>query len=119
MHILQIITSILALVFVLCGFAVIGMAIYLGRSKVKEIDRLVYGSEIDSDSIFFKIMRIPHYGGAFSWRFYARRSQLLEIRDGFNRRFQLPFMITFYLGWVGFFSMVAGIVLDEFFIGAT
>ena len=106
-------------IILLCGLIVIGMTFYLGHSKVKEIDRLAYGYEIEGDSIFFKIMRIPHYGGAFAWYFYARRCHLLEIRKHFDKAFQRPFIVTFCLGWFGAIGMVVLYILDEFILHVT
>ncbi len=119
MQILQTIVSILAATFILCGIADICMTFYLGRYKMKEIDQLVYGYEIPSDSIFFQLLRIPQYGGAFACRWCAKRSSLLHIRDRFDKKFQRPFIITFYLSIVGVVSMVFGIVLSKFFLHVT
>jgi len=100
----------------ICGFTAIGMSFYLGRSKVKEIDRLVHGHEITSDSIFYLILRLPAYGGAFAWRWGAKRSKLLHIRDHFDKKFQRPFIITFYLFTIGSISMILLIIWDKFFL---
>ena len=108
----------LVLVF-LSSFAMIGMMFYLGHSKIKEVDRLVYGFEITGDSIFFQGQRVITYGGAFAWRWGAKRSHLLHIRDHFDKKFQRPFIITFYLLWIGTISMIAGATLDKFFLHVT
>ena len=92
------------------------MTFYLGRTKMKEIDRLVYGYEIPSDSIFFQLLRLPQYGGAFTWHWAAKRSSLLHIRDNFDKKFQRPFIITFYLFITGFIAMILGVILDKFFL---
>lgn len=97
----------------------IGMTFYLGRRKVKEIDRLVYGFEIPSDSIFFQVMRIPHYGGAFAWRWGAKRVHLFHIRDQFDKQFQRPFIITFHLYWTGTMGMILLYILDKLFLDIT
>ena len=115
----QLIYACIWLFIFLCGVVAIGMTFYLGRSKVKFIDRLAYGYEIEDDSIFFKIMRIPHYGGAFAWYFYARRCHLLEIREHFDKKFQLPFIITFYVGWTGAIGIAVLYVLDKLFLHVT
>ncbi len=103
----------------ICGFMAIGMTFYLGRSKGKEIDRLVYGHEISSDSIFYKILRLPNYGGAFASRWLAKRTHLLHIRDQFDKKFQRPFIITHYLFMVGGISMVLLFILDKLFLNIT
>ena len=92
------------------------MIFYLGREKVKKIDLLVYGYEIPHDSIFYKIQRVPTYGGAFAWYWGAKRSKLLKIRDHFDKQFQKPFIITFWLMMIGLVSMVLGIAFDHVFL---
>ena len=119
MTLLQILDLILTVIFVLCGFVGIGMTFYLGRSKGKEIDRLVYGHEISSDSIFYKILRLPNYGWAFASRWFAKRAHLLPIRDQFDKKFQRPFIITHYLFMIGGGALVLLIILDKLFLNIT
>ena len=92
--------SILTLILI-CIFVGIGMTFYLGWSKMKEIDQLVYGYEIPSDSIFFQLLRMSRYGGAFASRWIAKRAHLLHIRDQFDKKFQRPFIIAHYLLMIG------------------
>ena len=96
-----------------------GMMFYLGRSKIKEVDRLVYGFEIPSDSIFFQGQRLIDYGCAFAWRWGAKRTHLLHIRDHFDKKFQRPFIITFHLLWIGTISMILLYIFDNFFLRNT
>ncbi len=103
----------------LCGFTVIFMTFFLGRKKIKEIDRLVYGYEISSDSIFYKGLRLMNYGGAFAWRFGAKRSKLLYIRERFDKNFQRPFIIYFWLVITCSLASAIAILLDEYVLRAT
>ncbi len=103
----------------LCIFAAIGMTFYLGRTKMKEIDKLVYGFEIPSDSIFFMMQRMSHYVGPFVCRWCAKRSGSLYIRDHFDKKFQRPFIITHYLFVIGGSLMILAVVLDKFFLQVT
>ena len=119
MQILQTIVSVLAALFVFCSFAAISMTFYLGRSKVKEIDRLVYGYEMPSDSIFNLILRLPTYGAAFASPWVAKRASLLHIRNHFDKKFERPFIITHYLFMTGGISMVLLIIVDKLFLDIT
>ena len=110
--------SILILILI-CAFVGIGMTFYLGRNKMKKIDQLVYGSEIPYDSIFYQLLRLPRYGGAFASRWGARRAHLLSIRDQFDKKFQRPFIVTYYLLMVGGISMVWLFRLDNLFLNIT
>lgn len=110
---------ILLFVFAVCIFAAMCMVFYLGRNKVKSIDRLVYGFEIPSDSIFFQWQRVPHYGGAFASRWFAKRVGLLHIRDHFDKQFQRPFVITEYLLLIGGSLGILAVVLDKLFLHVT
>jgi len=109
----------LAAAFLFSGFAFIFMAFFLGRKKIKEIDRLVYGSEISGDSIFHQGLRLMNYGGAFAWRFGAKRSKLLYIRERFNKRFQRPFIIYFWLVIISVSSLTIAILLKKFVLHVT
>jgi len=83
---------------------------------MKEIDQLVYGYEIPSDSIFFQLLRMPRYGGAFACRWCAKRSHLLYIRDHFDKKFQRPFIVTYYLSIIGGTSIFLLYILDKLFL---
>ncbi len=107
--------SILILILI-CAFTGIGMTFYLGRKKVKEIDQLVYGRKRRSDSIFHLILRLPSYGAAFASPWIAKRSHLTHIRDHFDKTFQRPFIITYYLFMVGVISMALLFILDILYL---
>ena len=102
-----------------CIFLAFGLAFYLGRNKIKEIDRLVYGFEIPSDSIFYQGFRLMGYGGAFAWYFSAKRSKLLYIREKFDEKFQRPFKLYYWLMLGGALLMVFTILLDKFYLHFT
>lgn len=121
MNLNQIIYIVLVLTIVVCGFIFIGLVFYIGRKKIKEIDRIVLGKEVpkDSDSIFYKGMRLMNYGGAFAWRLGAKRSKLLHLRDHFDKNFQLPFKLFFLLGIVGACLIVLLFLLDKFLLHVT
>ncbi len=114
MHILQTLENIAGYTAMFCAFIGIGMTFYLGKSKVKEIDRLVYGRKIRNDSIFHLILRLPNYGWAFTSPWFAKRSSLLHIRNHFDKQFERPFIITHYLFMVGGISVLLLFILDQF-----
>jgi len=97
------------------------MTIYLGKHRIKSIDKVVLGYEIpnEADSIFYKGIRLMNYSGAFAWHFGAKRSKLLYLRDKFDTQFQRPFKIFFRLVVSGGFGMVVLYILDEFFLHIT
>ena len=99
-----------------CGLANIGMSLYLGKRKIKEIDRVVFGYEISNDNLFYLMIRLPRYGGAFAWRWSAKRADLLEIRDHFDKKFQRPFIVDFWLMIASALSLFVAVILNEFFL---
>jgi hypothetical protein len=109
----------LIVVFLFSTFLSIGITIYLGKRKIKEIDRIVFGYEIIDDNIFYQMLRLPRYGGAFAWRWSAKRANLLQIRDQFDKKFQRPFIINFWLIMFGAFCMIILFVLDKWFLHIT
>ena len=100
----------------LFGFANITMSLYLGKRKIKEIDKVVFGREIFGDNLFYLMMRLPRYGGAFAWRWSAKRAGLLAIRDHFDKRFQRPFILYFWLLIASALSLLVAVILNEFFL---
>ncbi|NOZ55140.1 MAG: hypothetical protein GXP08_18715 [Gammaproteobacteria bacterium] len=110
---------IFAVLILICIFIAICTTFYLGRSKMKKVDLLVYGYEIPSDSIFFQGFRMMDYGGAFAWRFYARRIDKDWIREHFDKKFQRPFIISFWLIVLGFLAMILLYILDKLFLQIT
>ena len=116
---LEIIFWALSIIALLCFFVSIVMTAYLGRYKIKYIDQKVLGYELSGDSIFYQMLRLPRYGGAFAWRWSAKRANLLQIRDQFDKKFQRPFVINFWLIMFGTFSIVVLFVLDKWFLHIT
>lgn len=104
----------LVISFLICSFGGIILVYVLGRSKVKEIDKIVHGFEIPGDNIFYKLQRIPSYGAAFAWKWGARRSGMEKIRGDFDKEFQRPFIITFWLFAIGIIVMIVAILLDKY-----
>ena len=104
---LEITSLILDLAGMLFWLFFFGMVFYLGRDKIKEVDKFVIGHEYH---IGFRLQGIcvMSYGGAFAWRWAAKRGHLLEIRDEFDPHFQRPFILAFYSMWLGFTSMLGG-----------
>ncbi len=100
----------------ICAFVSIFITIYLGRTKIKEIDRVVLGYEISSDNILHLGIRMMNYGGAFAWRWSAQRSGILPIRDHFDKKFQRPFIINYWLVFAGTFFLALAILWQKLFL---
>jgi len=110
---------ILVVLTILCIISGILLVFYLGREKVKNIDKLVYGFVIPNDSIFYKLQRIPSYGAAFAWRWGAKRSKIEHIRDKFDKAFQRPFVYTFWLFSFSVVTLIVEILLDKLYLHVT
>ena len=119
MNFLELIFWFLVSLSLICALGGIFLVFYLGRNKVKEIDKLVYGFEIPSDSIFYKVQRIPSYGGAFAWRWGAKRNKIEYIRDKFDKGFQKPFILTFWLFVIGVVALLIVFLIDKFYLHIT
>ncbi len=114
MRLFETLDLVLGVVMMLCGFAGIGITFYLGRTKMKEIDPLVLGYKISHDSIFYQLLRMSRYGGAFSSPWLAKRIQLTHIRDHFDKDFQRPFIIAHRLLMIAGVYIFLIIILDQF-----
>jgi len=114
----QIILTILTLLAVIAGLLIIPLAFYAGRTRVKEIDKIAHGFEMPHDSIFFLVMRVPTYGFAFLWRWYARRMGLDGKIDHFDKHFRWPFIAAAVFGLFGIVMMIIVVLFDEY-VGIT
>jgi len=110
----RLIFLILFLLFIVSAFSMIGLAFYVGRARVKEIDKIAHGFEIPHDSIFFLVMRVPTYGFAFLWGWYAKRMGLDGKIDHFDRHFRWPFIAAAVSGLFGILMMIIMALFDSY-----
>lgn len=110
----QVISFIFAGLFL--GSAILSfiLMLYIGRTRIKEIDRVVYGYEFPHDSIFALMIRIPNYASAFLWKWSAKRSGLEGKIEHFDKNFRRPFVASFVLVFIGIACLVAGILFDKY-----
>ena len=98
----------------LAVFLMIGLMFYIGRTRIKEIDKVVYGYEFPHDSIFALGLRVPNYGSAFLWKWSAKRSGLEGKIEHFDRRFRWPFIAVFLLMIFGITTMILALLFDQY-----
>jgi len=114
----------LVISFVLTGlafgswFLMAGLAFYAGRTRIKEIDKIAHGFEIPHDSIFFIVMRVPNYGGALLWKWYARRIGLEGKIEHLDKHFRWPFIAAFLLMLFGGLMLIVMVLFDSY-VGIT
>ncbi len=110
--------------FILAGFSLgsgllmIALLFYTGRTRVKEIDKVVYGFEFPNDSIFALMIRVPSYGAGFLCKWSAKRSGLEGKVEHFDHRFRWPFIAVFLLSFSIFIFMILAILFDKY-VGLT
>jgi len=106
----------LSLLFLVVGSAFLSIALifYIGRTRVKEIDKAVYGFEMLNDSIFFLVFRVPTYGFAFLWKRYAKIVGCEGKIEHFDRHFRRPFIIVAVLTIFGSFMMIIALLFREY-----
>ena len=108
--------SLIAVLFgITCGFVFIGLLFYIGKTRIKEIDKAVLGYEVPHDSIFYLIIRVPNYAGGFMWKWSARRTGLEGKIEHFDARFRWPFKATMILAIAIILCFGTGIALDNIF----
>jgi len=96
------------------AFLMIALMFYIGRTRIKEIDKVVYGYEFPHDSIFALGLRVPNYGSAFLWKWSAKRSGLEGKIEHFDKRFRWPFIAVFLLMIFGLSMMIAMVLVDHY-----
>lgn len=112
---IELIFIVLLGLFLIISFVLLGFTIYIGKTRIKEIDRIVYGYEFPNDSIFALMIRVPNYAGAFFWRWSARRSGLEGKIEHFDKNFKWPFIVHFMLMILGGVNMIVLIIFDKYF----
>ncbi|MCF6255751.1 MAG: hypothetical protein L3K25_05535 [Gammaproteobacteria bacterium] len=111
---LELIFLILFFLGVILIFLMIALMFYIGRTRIKEIDKVVYGFEFPNDSIFALGLRVPSYGGAFLWKWSAKRSGLEGKIEHFDKRFRWPFIAVFLLMIFGVLMMILAGVFRKY-----
>ncbi len=111
----KLIFVIFVMLAVLSGFIVIGLMFFIGKTRIKAIDKVVWGYEFPNDSIFALMLRVPNYGGAFLWKWSAKRSGLEGKIEQFDAKFRWPFKAVMLLTIFGITcSVMAGFVENYF-----
>lgn len=98
------------------SFTAIGLMFFIGKTRIKKIDKVVYGYEFPHDSIFAQMIRVPSYGGAFLWEWSAKRSGLKGKIEHFDKRFQWPFKAVLILSFLSIICFVLAYVIQNYFI---
>lgn len=105
---------ILLIVILISGFSLIGLLFYIGKTRIKEIDKAILGYEFPHDSIFALLVRVPNYSGGFMWKWFARLTGLEGKIEHFDSRFRWPFIASLVLGIVGVILIVIATILMKY-----
>ena len=92
----------------------IGLLFYIGKTRIKEIDKVVLGYEFPHDSIFALIIRVPNYASGFMWKWSARRMGLEGKIEQFDRSFRWPFIATMVLVIIEMTSVIIAYILMKY-----
>ena len=114
MPISEVVFIIVTLLAVFSSFLFIGLLFYIGKTRIKEIDKVVLGYEFPHDSIFALIIRVPNYAGGFMWKWSARRSGLEGKIEHFDARFRWPFIAVMVLAIAGITLFVISYFLMKY-----
>ena len=93
----QIILTVLFFLGVIAGFLMIPLMFYIERTRIKEMDKVVYGFEFTNDSIFFIFFRTPEYSLIFLSKLYAKKNGFDKKIAHLDKRFRWPFIAAFLL----------------------
>lgn len=111
----ELILLVLFFMFIASGLLMFGLMFYVGRTRIKEIDKAVYGYEMPHDSIFFLILRVPNYGAAFLWKWGEDRSGLKGKIEHFDKRFRWPFIAVLLLAVCSVSFLALGVFIEKYF----
>jgi len=115
MPISDVIFIVVGLLAVFCSFVSIGLMFYVGKTRIKEVDKAVLGYEMPHDSIFALMLRVPNYAGGFMWKWSARRTGLEGKIEHFDSQFQWPFKAVMVFAIAGGLFFIIGIVMQKYF----
>ena len=102
--------------FIVSGLVSLIIMVVLGRTRMKEVDKYVYGHKFEHDSIFFQIARVPQYLTVFSSRWFAKRTGQLEFYEHFDKKFKRPFLISLLFAILSLVFMMIGLLMDKYYL---
>lgn len=115
MTLLEIASFVFAGLFLVSVASSIALMFYIGKTRIKEIDKAVFGYEYPNDSIFSLMIRVPNYASAFLWEWSAKRTGLKGKIEHFDKEFRWPFIASFVLVFFGLFCAFIGILFDKYY----
>ncbi len=96
------------------GILLIALTFYIGRTRIKEMDELIYGFEFPNDSIFFIVFRVPEYSLIFLSKLYAKKNGLEKKVAHLDKHFRWPFIAAFLLSSFSIFMMILAGVFRKY-----
>lgn len=110
----QILSFVFTGIFIFSGITAIILLFYIGKTRIKEIDKIVYGYEFPNDSIFALMIRFPSYAGGFIWKWSAKRTGLTGKIEHFDWRFRWPFVAIMILLIMMFVLAIVGTMTKNY-----
>lgn len=110
----EIILLTLGSIFICSIFIAIALIFYIGRTRIKEIDKAVFGYEYPNDSVFALMIRVPNYASGFLWGWSAKRTGLKGKIEHFDMGFRWPFIASFILIFFGMICAIVGVVYKNY-----
>jgi hypothetical protein len=92
----QAISLLFAGLFLATSFIAIILLFFIGKTRIKEIDKAVLGYEFPHDNIFALMIRVPNYASSFLWEWSAKRTKLDGKIEHFDKKFRWPFIACFF-----------------------
>ncbi len=101
-----VISFVLAVLFVISTFLMIPLLFYIARTRIKEMDKVVYGFEFPNDNIFSVFFRVPNYSLIFLWKLYAEKNGFKEKIAHLDKGFRWPFVAVSLLSAFNIFLII-------------
>ena len=111
----EIVVFVLYLLSFVCGVFMLALLFFVGKTRIKKIDKVVYGYEFPHDSIFALMIRVPSYAGGFIWKWSAKRTGLTGKIEHFDWRFRWPFIAIILLAIMMFLLAIIGTLIKNYF----
>jgi len=89
--------------------------VYIRLTRIRQIDKLVYGYEFPNDNLVAFAIRATNYAGAFTWKWSAKRGGLEKVIEQFDFRYKWPFVVFFIMMFTGIVFIIIAYVLKKYF----
>jgi len=112
----QVIYLAFAGLFVISTFLIIPLLFYIRNTRIKKMDKVVYGFEFPNDNIFAMFFRVPEYSLIFLSKLYTKKNGFEEKVAHLDKHFRWPFIAVSLLSAFNVFLIIIMTLFKKYVI---